>query len=402
MPTANEELRDAALRHQIGLRRYSAGLIKRIAALLERADAELTVKLRQRLAEFEGKPIDFTGERWKALMKDIRESRALAMSQYRELSRDELTALAAVEATKEATILAASLPIEYAWAKVPADQLRAIVSSRPFQGKLLRDWFGDLERADQARLSQAIQLGMAEGEPIDDIVRRVIGTRANKYADGILAVSRRDATAIVRTAVNHVSNTARNYVWDANEDIIQCRIWSATLDGRTSAICRSRDGHGAPVGGNELPPGILPLVPANARPPAHINCRSTMVAYIDGVGLLGNRPFVRDTRTRDQREVDFRKLAKKNGMTVAEVRRAWAEKNIGRVPATTTYQDFLKRQPAGFQDEVLGKTKGRLFRSGGLTVDQFVDRAGNELTLAQLAATKPEAFIKAGLDPGDF
>lgn len=402
MPTANELLLDATLRHQISLRRYSSGLMKRIADLLERADADLTLKLRMRLAAFEGKPVDFTGERWKALLKDIKETRAAVMLQYRDLSRTDLTALAAIEASKEATILAASLPIEYAWATVPADQLRAIVSSRPFQGKLLRDWFADLERADQSRIQQALQLGMAQGETTDDIVRRIVGTRANGYTDGILAMSRRDATSIVRTAVNHVSNTARGYVWDANEDIIQCRIWSSTLDGRTSAICRSRDGRGAAVGNNELPEGILPLIPKDARPPAHINCRSTMVAYLNGVGLLGNRPYVTDTRTRNEREVDFRKMAKEQGKSIQEVRKAWSDANIGRVPATTTYQQFLSRQSAGFQDEVLGRTKGQLFRSGGLTVDQFVDRAGNELTLAQLAATKPEAFIKAGLDPGVF
>jgi hypothetical protein len=37
-----------------------------------------------------------------------------------------------------------------------------------------------------------------------------------------------------------------------------------------------------------------------------------------------------------------------------------------------------------------------------LNVDQFVDRNGTELTLEQLAATKPEAFRKAGLDPEKF
>lgn len=402
MPTANEELRDATLRHQIGLRRYSAGLVKRISELLERADAELTLKLRDRLSKFEGKPADFTSERWKALLADVKEARAVALSQYRELTRGEVTSLAPVEAAKEISILTAAMPVEYAWAQVPSDQLRAIVSSRPFQGKLLKDWFSELERGDQNRLQAALQMGVAQGETTDDIVRRIVGTRANQYADGILAITRRDASAIARTAVNHVSNTARNYVWDANEDIIQCRIWSATLDGRTSAICRARDGHGSPTGDNDLPPGVPPLVPKDARPPAHINCRSTMVAYVNGVGLVGNRPYVRDTRTRENREVDFRKLAKQKGMSVSEVRRAWAEANVGRVPAATTYQDFLSRQPASFQDEVLGPTRGRLFRSGGISVDQFVDRRGTELTLAQLADTKPEAFIKAGLDPGAF
>lgn len=402
MPTANELLRDATLRHQIALRRYSAGLIKRITQLLEQADADLTLKLRARLAKFEGKPIDFTSERWKALIADIRAARAATMVEYRDLSRGELTSLGAIEASKELAILTASIPIEYAWAQVPADQLRAIVSSRPFQGRLLRDWFSELERADQSRLQAALQLGMVQGETTDDIVRRVIGTKATGYTDGVLAITRRDANTIVRTAVNHVSNTAREYVHEANEDIIGCRIWSSTLDGRTTPMCQSRDGRGAPVSGNPLPPGILPLIPANARPPGHMNCRSVMVAWVDGIGLVGNRPYVRDTRTRDQREVDFRKQAKQQGVSIKDVRRAWAEQNIGRVPAATTYQDFLARQPVAFQDSVLGKARGQLFRKGGLKLDQFVDRAGNELTLAQLAATRPEAFIKAGLDPANF
>lgn len=402
MPTVNEEYRDAAIRHQIGLRRYSAGLAARVARLLEEADAELTAELRVRLAKFEGRPPDFTSARFKALLEFIKTKRAEVMQEYKDLLRGELGALSVMEGNREATLIKAAVPFEITFAAVAAEQLRAIATSRPFQGRLLNDWFRELERQDGSRLMAAIRLGMVEGQTTDQIVTRVIGTRAKGYTDGILSVSRRDANAIVRTAVSHISNTARNYVWDANEDVIAARIWVATLDGRTTAVCRSRDGHGSPVGGRELPPGIKPLQPKDARPPAHFNCRSIMVAYLDGVGLIGKRPFVTDTRTRDKREVDFRKMAKAQGKSIQEVRAAWAARNIGRVPAATTYQDFLGRQPASFQDEVLGRTKGRLFRSGGLTLDQFVDRTGNELTLGQLAQTRPEAFIKAGLDPGDF
>ena len=402
MPTSNEEYRDAALRHQIGLRRYTAGLNKRIAALLEKADAELTQKLKDRLAKFDGRDLDYTGERWKALLADLRDARAAALAEYRGTVRTELGQLAPMEAQREVSVLQSAIPIEISFAAVAADQLRAIVSSRPFQGRLLNDWFKTLEQVDQQRLVQAVQLGMSQGEPIDDIVRRVVGTRKNNYADGILSMTRRDAQAIVRTAVNHVSNTARNYVWDANSDVITARIWVSTLDGRTSAICRSRDGKGAPVGDNPLPEGVEPLVPQDAKPPAHINCRSVMVAYINGVGLIGNRPTVSDTRTGKAREVDFQAEAKASGRSVKGVRQDWADRNVGRVPASTTYQDFLSRQSASFQDNVLGKTKGALFRKGGFTVDNFVDRAGNELTLEQLAATRPEAFVKAGLDPEKF
>lgn len=403
LTTANQIYLDAALRHQIGLRRYSAGLNKRIARLLEDADAELTARLRTRLDRFQGRPMDYTGERWRALLQDMTAARAAALGEVRKLARSELNTLAAMEAQREATLLAGSIPIEVSFAAVSSDQLRAIVSSRPFQGRLLRDWFNNLERADQGRLRQALQLGMTQGEPTDDIVRRIVGTRRNNYADGILSISRRDAQAITRTAVNHVSNTARGYVWEANDDIITARIWVSTLDGRTSAVCRARDGKGRPTKeGGSLPEGVERLVPRDATPPAHINCRSTMVAYIDGVGLVGNRPTVTDTRTREKREVDFRRIAREQGRSIKDVRRDWAERNVGTVPASTDYQTFMGRQSAAFQDEVLGRTKGRLFREGGLKLDHFVDRAGNELNLAQLAATRPEAFRRAGLDPSGF
>lgn len=402
MATANEIYRDAAIRHQIGLRRYSAGLTKRVATLLEQADRDLTEKLRARLARFEGKPIDVTSQRWKALLADIRGARDQAMLEYRKLTRTDLQKLGVMEGNREVSLLQTSIPIDVTFATIPADQLRAIATSKPFQGKLLGTWFKELATGDQRRLVGAIQLGMVQGEPVDDIVRRVVGTRKAAYADGILATTRRDATAIVRTAVNHVSNEARANVWDANSDIIDARIWHSTLDGRTSAVCRARDGHGTPVGDSKLPDGVPALVPAGAAPPAHFNCRSIMVAYINGVGLVGNRPTVTDTRTRAKREIDFRAEAKRTGKSIKQVRADWAAKNIGGVPASTNYQDFLGRQSASFQDEVLGKTRGQLFRKGKLNVDQFVDRQGNELSLAQLAETHPEAFSLAGLDPGDF
>lgn len=390
MPTANDEYKDASLRHQIGLRRYGSGLTKRVARLLEEADRELTAMLRERLQRFEGKPVDFTSARWMALIDDIKAARAVAMKQYRQLSREELQTLGAMEGAREISLLTSAIPIEVSFAAVAIDQLRAIATSQPFQGRLLREWFQRLEAKDQAELKRVIQLGVTDGEPIDDIVRRVIGTRKKGYTDGVLSATRRDAQAIVRTAVNHVSNTARNYVWEANSDIITARIWSSTLDGRTSAICRARDGKGTPTPGNTLPEGVLPLKPVNAKPPAHINCRSVMIGYIDGIGLVGKRPYVTDTRNRRRREIDFRKMAREQGRPIQDIRREWAAENIGRVPADTTYEDFLRRQPAAFQNEVLGVQKARWFREGKLSLSEYVDRNGNEFTIQEMLRSNPE------------
>ena len=62
-----------------------------------------------------------------------------------------------------------------------------------------------------------------------------------------------------------------------------------------------------------------------------------------------------------------------------------------------TYQDWLKKQTVERQDDILGKTKGQLFRKGGLTLDRFIDRNGRELNLAELRAKNAAAFAKAGL-----
>ena len=59
MPTSNEEYRDGALRHAVGIRRYTAGLTKRVSDLLAQAEASLVEKLRVRLPRFENNVTDF-------------------------------------------------------------------------------------------------------------------------------------------------------------------------------------------------------------------------------------------------------------------------------------------------------------------------------------------------------
>ena len=133
----------------------------------------------------------------------------------------------------------------------------------------------------------------------------------------------------------------------------------SVLDQRTSAICRARSGKLAPIGDKPLPadtPASQRLEPPSARPPAHPACRSVMVAI-----LVGGPPAEREN-----------------------------------------YNTWLKRQPAGVQDEVLGKTKGKLFRKGELEVDEYVDREGTELTLGELARTEPKAFSRAGISTEPF
>lgn len=60
-----------------------------------------------------------------------------------------------------------------------------------------------------------------------------------------------------------------------------------------------------------------------------------------------------------------------------------------QIDASTTYYEFLKQQPAWFQDEALGPVRGKIFRNSGISPEEFrvisVDGFGRPLTLQQMA-----------------
>lgn len=400
------------LRHQIGIRRLSSGVVKEMLEMLSTADMELASRLRSRLPIVSGgsqlKKVDLQSVRLKSLLESVQRQRERLWAVVAGDIEPDLEVLVAHEVDFEQRILQEALPVQLALEPVPIQKVRAATFAQPFGGgrgasRTLKDWFSDLKAFDQRRITSVIQQAVIQGKTIDEAVRDVVGTRGRAFRDGVLSVSRRDAEAIVRTGINHISNNSREAVWGANSSVISALRWTATLDGRTSAICRGRDGAMAPVGDTPLPVGARKLQPPGARPPAHVNCRSLMIAILHGQGIadiMVDRPFVRDSRTRKFREKDFRaetrdamgaerwrELSKQQRNVAIHARKVeWAERVTGKVPASTTYDEWLRKQPQPFQDEVLGKAKGKKFRDG-LHLDQFIDRNGHELTLSQLRAT---------------
>ena len=69
----------------------------------------------------------------------------------------------------------------------------------------------------------------------------------------------------------------------------------------------------------------------------------------------------------------------------------------GQVAETETYQTWLSKKSPAFQDDVLGKSRGKLFRAG-MTLDRFVDTSGKEYTLKQLKEKYSAIFDQAGVD----
>ena len=358
--TAAEDILNGNVRHQVYLQRYSTQVVNRIIAILNRLDTRIVTRLQR------SDLTDLTQRRLDDLLEAIRTINVEAHRQVAKELRGELREFAQYEAGFQSRLVTGAVPVDVDFITPSAQQLYAAVNARPFQGRILREWFRDLEANSFRRLRDTIRMGFIEGRTTAEIVRDIRGTRANGFRDGIQGISRRGAETAVRTAINHTATVARNETYKENKDLIKGVKWVSTLDGRTSAICRSLDGQ-------------VFKVDKGPRPPAHPNCRSTTTPVLKSWRELGI----------DLQEAPEGTRVSLNGKVPGG--------ETSQVPASETYQTWLSKQPAAFQDEVLGKTKGALFRRGDVTLDRFVDRSGDEYTLDELRRREAEAFERANL-----
>lgn len=398
--TANEKLRDLAVRRQIALQRFSSAVQKEVLRLLNATEADLKALIERKGRMLEGRdPSDVASlRRLRALLKSIREMRADAIRGAMEQVGERMKELAVDEARFSAALMSASSPVVLDVVMPSLPLLKALVTKNPFQGKVLSQWASKLAADDAARILDQIKIAMVQGETVQQMTRRVVGAVSFRGADGVTETTRRGAVSVVRTAANFYSNQARAMVMEANADILKEELYVATLDSRTTPICASLDGKRFPIG-------------EGPRPPLHFNCRSTRVPVLSKE-TPGDRPFKSATEKQLLDEFaekeGFDRVSSRDALphgtkgAFDDFARRRARELTGTVPAATTYQEFLSRQPAAFQDDVLGKTKGALFRKGGLKLDRFVNRKGDELTLRELALRDRQAFKDAGLDPDEF
>jgi SPP1 gp7 family putative phage head morphogenesis protein len=222
----------------------------------------------------------------------------------------------------------------------------SLQSGRKTKNTTIRGMINTFSHANQRQVSNAIRAGVLGGETPAAIVRNIKRMVTKR--------TQAQAYAIVRTATNAVTTEARDQVYRQNKDILEGLEWVSVLDSRTTFQCAIYDGQ---------------IFPIDSHPPCprHYNCRSLLT------------PKVKD-----------RFALPITGGTRASVK--------GPVNALSTYEGWIKKQPAAFQDEFLGKERGRLFRSGGLKLEQFTDSNGRPYTMEELRALEPLAFERANLD----
>lgn len=276
-PSVNQVLQDTAISHTIRLHGFANRTEAGLLDLLQQTDADLA----KRLAALAPGKAPFTEARLQRLRSEV----SALMSEYSQDAADKLMsdseALAEYEGDYWARQLQDKIPIEWSISQPSPEQLIAAATSTPFEGALMYDHvkaFGDSMLKD---LNAAINTGFVEGDTIQELTRRIRGSRASGYTDGVLqGVGPQRARALARTAVQSVAANARNQVFQENSDLISQVQWVATLDTSVCIECGELDGQTFDL-------GAAPDVPL------HWNCfpGDTLVSSSSKITAVSKRWF---------------------------------------------------------------------------------------------------------------
>ena len=239
-------------------------------------------------------------------------------------------------------------------------------------GETVNKAFRGIATKSQERLALAIRSGVFSGETTQQIARRMIGKlefgdfgplsvkQLAQSGGELTKLANNQIQTIVRTSVNQVQNQASQAVYAANSKVAPKYEYVATLDSRTSPICRRLDGQKFAY--NKGP-----------TPPQHFNCRSTTVPVVDFDGLQKKYPSLEKP-------------------PVGKVVTRPTGEGTGRVPQGTAYGDWLLKQDKKLQVKTLGsEQKVRFFKriakkegSGQAAIRKLVRDDGSERTLDDL------------------
>lgn len=358
MSTVNERLLRESIAHAVYLDRYSNQAVQSMVKRLNRLDKELLAEIAEVLERLP--PHSFTVQRLEQLLVSVESVNRRAFDLlYAEL-RTELRDFATYEAGYQFQLFRSTLPAlivaEVGVAKVNVDKLYSATLSKPFQGRLLKQWAKGLGVKRLERVKDAIVIGYSEGRTTDEIIRKLRGSRAKGYKDGVLNGTRNNVAAIVDTAIGHVAADTRRAFYERNKALIKAIKWVSTLDTKTTPDCFIRDG--------------LLYMPITFKPINH------NYKWLQGPGKLHFR--CRSTET------PITKSYRELGIDIDELPPSERASMDGQVPADMTFRHWLDEQTEARQNQVLGLRRAKMYRDQGLTLDKFFSDKGELLTLKEL------------------
>lgn len=216
--------------------------------------------------------------------------------------------------------------------------------AEPVFGQLTEDVWGKSLGQLKTKVETEVGAALQRGATTDEIVRMLRGSRARRFEDGILPKWRtNNVRALVRTIGTHVTTVTREASFAAlGAPFVQ---WVSTLDLRTTAICIELDGDVYPIG-------------VGPRPPAHPQCRSTIVPWWSA----------------DAPEFGGKRASKD-----------------GPVPSTMNAKEWFLTLPFAEQAQLVGQTRAVAIRSGMLEWQQLF---GSDLRLLRLSDLRALGLLR--------
>lgn len=352
--TANEKIVDLFTERAIDLLRLEAGTRDKVVLLLQELEGEITRAI-EKIDPTAPTKLSSQRVRLEALLKVVTESIRATYRTTDVLMAREIREVADIEGTWTARTINDSVGVELVTGGLTRQFLATVASDIMIQGAPTKEWWGRQAQGLSDRFADEMRRGMALGETNAELVTRVRGT---KTVRGLMDLSRTSAERLVRASVQTAANVAREQMYAENTDVISALAWSSTLDTRTTVFCIVRDGllYNAvthePIG-HDVPwlegPGKI-----------HWGCRSSSVPVM--------------------------KSWKELGIDAPEVPQSTRASMDGQVPASQTFEDWLRKQSETRQDTVLGAGKADLWRSGKIEFRDLLDQSGRPLTTEALRA----------------
>ncbi len=359
--------------HGLDTLRYSEGVRQSVLLSLEQLREELT-KLIFDINPTAVKSSTYQQKRLKELLDAANKAISSAYSGSYAKTLKDLKDFSSAEFSIYAGLYNRLLDYELFAVAIPVALATELSKDSLIQGAVLKDWWNKQSKDLQMRFATEIRKGMLGGESIDTIRQRITGKSTGKfttvkvgdktkrvyeYTGGILSNSKREATALVRTAVLTISNNANLEVLKQNKDVINGVQHISTLDDRTTLLCMSQDGGQWDIETYEP----LPTSPVKTKwmgpPPLHFNCRSFIIPVV---------------KTWEELGIDAKELSE-------GTRAAWKGTTVSE---KMTYSDWLKMQNRETQIKVLGKARYNLWKENKLSFNDMIDVRGNPITIKEL------------------
>jgi SPP1 gp7 family putative phage head morphogenesis protein len=378
----NDDIADAVIERALEVERAAAGQRAEVLKLLEQLEGDLAAEL-ARIDPSDSARESVRARRLDSLLTRTREAIRTAYAEANSAHLGFLTDLAQLELDFAAAAINGAVGFDLAGGGLDRATLRALAKDTLIEGAPSAEWWARQAGDTAERFTDAMRQGMARGENLGQLVRRVRGSRAAGYGDGVMATSRRNAESLVRTSAQAVAHEAREESYKANDDLIKAVQWRSTLDSRVSTICAALDGlqwslEGKPLGHDRARPG----------PPAHWRCRSTVVPVLRSWSeLAGPNALPITSRKRGSVQEVLEQKLREKGWSEEKIAKARAHTRAsmdGQVSKTASFDTWLRGRPPEVQKRILGAQRAALFQQGKLSARDLIDQSGRPLTLAEL------------------